>query len=277
MKPLSATVRASAIAILAVEFAAGHAAASHPDILRNYRFIPSRSILEVTGGFAGIQETFHARGTFGLVTGYEEGVSCAAIGCPDPSHIPFAKFVDVDAWLHPDSPLTYVWNLDDTLNLSGLHGTFHNTAPNRLFFRGEDGQGQPFHLTAVLHDRLLHMFGGNEPGCCDFFQYRFKALAYLTPRADFNFDGAVDGGDYLLWRKTVGRSGTGLAADGNEDGVVNAGDYEIWRTQFGQAVDFSQFDGAELNTGAVPEPKTTALALTGMAYVWLRRRKCRAS
>ena len=72
--------RMVAAAALATWFAIGDAAASHPDFLRNYRFIPSRSTLEVTGGFAGIDETSHVRGTFGLVTGYEDGVSCTALG-----------------------------------------------------------------------------------------------------------------------------------------------------------------------------------------------------
>jgi hypothetical protein len=261
------------LAVLAALLAIGDAAGSHPDILRNYRFIPSRSVLEVTGGFAGIDETSHVRGTFGLVTGYEDGVSCAAIGCPPPpSHVPFAKFVDVDARLVSKGPFTNGWDLDDTLNLSGLNGTFHPAAPNRLFFRGVDGQGQPFKLNAVQHGRLLHMVGENDPGCCDFFEYKFNALAYLTPRGDFNFDGVVDAGDYVLWRKTAGRSGTGLEADGNEDGVVNADDYELWRTQFGEAVDFSQFAGADLHASAVPEPTTIAPALAGMAYLLLRRR-----
>jgi hypothetical protein len=266
--------RAVTVAALATWFAIGDAAASHPDILRNYRFIPSRSTLEVTGGFAGIHETSHVRGTFGLVTGYEDGVSCAAIGCPPPpSHVPFAKFVDVDARLVSKGPFTDGWDLDDTLNLSGLNGTFQPAAPNRLFFRGVDGQGQPFKLNAVQHGRLLHMVGENDPGCCDFFHYKFNALAYLTPRGDFNFDGVVDAGDYVLWRKTAGRSGEGLEADGNEDGVVNAGDYELWREQFGESVDFNEFGGAELNAGAVPEPTTIALLLAGIVYFLLSRRK----
>ena len=96
------TGRASAIILLAAWLFSNSAAASHPDILRNYRFIPSRSTLDVTGGFAGIDETFHAFGKFGLVTGYEEGVSCTALGC-FPTHVPFAEFVDVDAWLVPES------------------------------------------------------------------------------------------------------------------------------------------------------------------------------
>ena len=94
MKRLLVTGYAAAIAVLASWFAASYAAASHPDILRDYRFIPSRSSLDVSGGFIGIQETFHVFGTFGLVTGYDEGVVCLPTGCL-PTHVPFAEFVDV--------------------------------------------------------------------------------------------------------------------------------------------------------------------------------------
>jgi hypothetical protein len=268
---LPAIGRMFAAAVL-VAWLVSDAAASHPDILRDYRFIPSHSILEVTGGFAGIEQTFHARGTFGLVTGYEEGYSCMAIGCPPPSHIPFAQFVDVRAWLVPDSPLAYVWDLDQMLNLSGLDGTFQIGAPDRLYFRGVDGQGQPFQLTAVLRDRLLHMFGENDPGCCDFFHYKFKALAYLRPHADFNLDSVVDAGDYITWRRSVGQTGAPLDADGNGDGVVDAGDYELWRAQFGETVNFSEFADGGINPGAVPEPATAALLLAGIVYFLLRRR-----
>jgi hypothetical protein len=243
-------------AALVVGFAISNAAASHPDILRNYRFIPSHSTLQVTGGFAGIDETYHARGTFGLVTGFEEGVSCAAIGCPPPSHVPFAKFVDVDAWLNPDGPLTYVLDLDQTLNLSGLDGTFETTAPNRLHFRGEEGQGWPFRLTAVQHGRLLHMFGENEEGCCDFFHYKFHALAYLTPHADANLDGSVDAADYVMSRKFLGQttpnSGSGASA---------SDEYELWLASYGDFVDFDQFVAEATSTTAVPEPATLALLL----------------
>ena len=80
---------------------------------------------------------------------------------PIPLYVPFAEFENVRSWLVPDSPLTYVWNTDDTLNLSGLEGTFRRGEPNHLFFRGVDGQGQPFKLMAVQRGRLLHLMGEN--------------------------------------------------------------------------------------------------------------------
>ena len=266
--------RVSAIAILAAMLAANDAAASHPDILRNYRFIPSRSTLEVTGGFAGIDETFHAFGKFGLVTGYEEGFSCMAIGCPPPpTHIPFAEFVDVRAWLVPDSPLAYVWNLDDTLNLSGLDGTF--STPNRLHFRGVDGQGAPFRLDATIAGRLIHLVGANDPPCCDFFNYKFDAYAHLAPFADFNFDGAVDAADYTSWRNHVGMtSGATLEqGDADGDGDVDHDDYAVWSQDWGMTTDMAALaDVGGVPASAVPEPAALVLAVPAFGILVILRR-----
>ena len=54
---------------------------------------------------------------------------------------------------------------------------------------------------------------------------------------DYNQNGLVDTGDYLLWRRTKGTivpRGTG--ADGNANGIVDDDDYKFWRTCFGTAV-----------------------------------------
>jgi hypothetical protein len=224
---------ASAIAVLACWFTAGDVVASHPDILRDYRFIPSRSTLDVSGGFIGIQETFRVYGTFGIITGYDEGDPA------QPTHRPYAQFFDVRAWLVPGSPLAHVWDVDETLNLTGLDGTFQD--PSELIFSGADNQGQPFHLQATIRDRLIHLVGESEPGCCDLFQYNLNALAYLRPNADFNLDGAVDSADYLVWRRLQGQLGAGSDADGNGDGVVDTGDYELWRAHFGETFDTRHF------------------------------------
>src|SRR5262249_26301025 len=53
------------------------------------------------------------------------------------------------------------------------------------------------------------------------------------PRAvygDYNADGVVDGGDYVLARKTVGASVTPYAdADGSGNGIVGTEDTTVWR------------------------------------------------
>ncbi len=49
---------------------------------------------------------------------------------------------------------------------------------------------------------------------------------------DYNFDGVVDAGDYVLWRKLLGTMNS--IADGDGSGVVDQTDGDIWRTNFGR-------------------------------------------
>ena len=276
------TGRASAIILLAAWLFSNSAAASHPDILRNYRFIPSRSTLDVTGGFAGIDETFHAFGKFGLVTGYEEGVSCTALGC-FPTHVPFAEFVDVEAWLVPESPLAFVWDLDQTLNLTGLDGTFQFGEPNRLFFRGEDGQGQPIWLRAMLRGPLIRIVGENDPVngpggsvCSDCFGYRIDFLAHLAPYSDFNLDGFVDLHDLDSLMDHIGiRDGaTFEQGDADGDGDIDGDDLLAWQRQVGASVSLSELDDAVIGRSGIPEPAAMVLLVLGMMMlaVSFRRR-----
>jgi hypothetical protein len=51
---------------------------------------------------------------------------------------------------------------------------------------------------------------------------------------DYNRNGSVDAADYIVWRNSLGQTGTGLAADGNGNGQVDAGDYNLWRANFGR-------------------------------------------
>ncbi len=69
---------------------------------------------------------------------------------------------------------------------------------------------------------------------------------------DFNFDGVVDLGDYVLWRKGLGTTYT-------------QSDYDTWRTHFGQTV---AGGGSQLSQGsAVPEPATCTLGICAAAFL----------
>lgn len=260
-----------AFAVLISCVAVSQAMGSHPDVLRHYRFIPRYSTLEVSGGFAGVEQTYHARGTFDLATGFRDGVVCLAIGCPPSTHIPYAKFEKVDAWLIPKGPLPYLLDLDQTLNLSGLDGTFRPTSPNQFTFTGRDGQGQPFYLKAEQRGRLLHLYGESSPECCDFFQYKFDALAYLKPYIDVNFDGAVDAADYVSMRKLS----SGTVAPTSGGGGSEAGDYNEWLASFGENIDFSQFTADGGGAFAVPEPASLMTLAIGMAFLCIGIRRGR--
>src|SRR6185436_14592540 len=75
---------------------------------------------------------------------------------------------------------------------------------------------------------------------------------------DFNHNGAVDIGDYVLWRKSQGQTGWGLAADSDLNGRIDAADYAFWRSHFGQPTG----SGSENTLNApVPEPASFALFL----------------
>jgi T5SS/PEP-CTERM-associated repeat protein len=81
---------------------------------------------------------------------------------------------------------------------------------------------------------------------------------------DYNGDGTVNAADYVLWRKTLAHSGSGLPADGNGNNLVDNGDYNVWRAHFGQLA--GSGTGAVANAD-VPEPATWVLCAVGLVLV----------
>jgi Dockerin type I domain len=238
------------------------AIADPPLLLRDYRFITDKSTVDITGGLAGVNWQFNVLGRFGLVTGYNEETGGPTAHAP--SLVPYAAFTDVNAILFDPRRATPLpspgWDLDKTLNLSGLMGTF--SVPDDLFFLGADGQGQALRLEAKTTGRLLHLTGGtSDPLCCDFFRYKVDAWAHQLPWADFNGNGSVDAADYSIWQQNFGMNvAAGTNGDANGDGVVDATDYALWRSQLGQSD--TSLGGS---SAAVPEPGTLALLILGAA------------
>ncbi len=96
----------------------------------------------------------------------------------------------------------------------------------------------------------------------------FTILASGGNEGDYNSNGQVAGGDFLLWQRTLGQVGIGLAADGNGDGMINQVDLEIWKSNFGKAVAVP----ATPSITSIPEPNT--LLLIGLATIlFLGRRR----
>jgi hypothetical protein len=91
-------------------------------------------------------------------------------------------------------------------------------------------------------------------------------IVELTPLAgDYNRDGVVDAGDYIVWRKTFGQSAN-LAADGDLSGAIDNGDYGIWQENFGNTT----FAGSgSSTTEATPIPEPTRLSLLIIAALQL--------
>ena len=186
-----------AIAFIVVATFVAHVFADPPDFLSKYRFIPSKTSVHVTGGPPAYDLNLTIAGSFGLVTGYHEVVS--PTGGP-PSLVPHAEFIDVHGILYNPlslSPLPLPgWDLDKTLNLSGLKGTFNVGDPNDLFFHGADGAGVALLLQANITGPWLHLAGGSsDPIGKNPVLYRIDALAHVAPFPDFNHDDAVTTAD----------------------------------------------------------------------------------
>lgn len=79
--------------------------------------------------------------------------------------------------------------------------------------------------------------------------------------ADFNGDGAIDAGDYSLWRDASGGSAD-LRADASGDGQVGWQDRLVWATHYGRTA-------AGI---AVPEPAAASLLLVAAGVIVPRRR-----
>jgi hypothetical protein len=91
---------------------------------------------------------------------------------------------------------------------------------------------------------------------------------------DYNGGGHVGTADYVVWRSTVGATGSDLAADssgpnGVPDGVVDNYDYMFWREHFGDVAPAGQ-----ANNAAVPEPSAVGLVgLLSLAFVGSAKRR----
>jgi endonuclease I len=90
---------------------------------------------------------------------------------------------------------------------------------------------------------------------------------------DYNGDGSVDGGDYLVWRTNYGQSASAFGgADGDGDTIIDDADYDVWRLHFGQtAAGFAA--GTSLTSAAVPEPLSMLLVLCAAIGLGLTRRR----
>jgi hypothetical protein len=76
----------------------------------------------------------------------------------------------------------------------------------------------------------------------------------LTLFGDYDQNGTVDAGDYIVWRGALGQSI--VLPNDSTPGTVSQADYEVWRTHFGEMAGGGS--GARANT-AIPEPETFVL------------------
>jgi hypothetical protein len=95
-----------------------------------------------------------------------------------------------------------------------------------------------------------------------------QSLFYTPPAendGDYNENGVVDAGDYVVWRKTLGTHvDNGTGADGNGDGMISQPDFEHWRSRFGNILEGDVGTG---NAAGVPEPSAVVLLAMGSFVV----------
>jgi len=111
------------------------------------------------------------------------------------------------------------------------------------------------------------MFANVDPQQSGFFDdlSLIETLAGLP--GDFNQDGKVDAGDYVVWRKNVG-SGTPLPNDGGLGTPIGTAHYNLWASSFGDMA-----GSGSAASAAVPEPAAYCLALMALVGgAWMRRR-----
>jgi hypothetical protein len=77
---------------------------------------------------------------------------------------------------------------------------------------------------------------------------------------DYNDNGVVDAGDYVLWRK-----GGSLQFEVDTPGTVNAADYTAWRARFSKTTAGAGSGSVMINE--VPEPVTLMLVVLGLLAI----------
>jgi hypothetical protein len=81
----------------------------------------------------------------------------------------------------------------------------------------------------------------------------------LTPAffGDYNQNSAVDAGDYVLWRKTLGTTAITAysGADGDGDTTIDQDDHSVWRAHFGQTVPPPGSGGGDASSVQIQELK----------------------
>ena len=81
------------------------------------------------------------------------------------------------------------------------------------------------------------------------------SLVFTNFPGDYNQNGVVESGDYVLFRRTQGNSVPNFTgADGDGTGIVAMGDYDLWRTNFGNVLGPGAGAGMSLaDSGATSE------------------------
>lgn len=110
-------------------------------------------------------------------------------------------------------------------------------------------------------------------------------------KGDYNKNGEVDAADYVVWRNSVGQTGSEYPtgppatpllsnhhpADGDHSFLVDEADYPIWKAQFGKPTSNGSLEASALanpsGLSSVPEPASLMLATIGLLGAAIRRQR----
>lgn len=82
----------------------------------------------------------------------------------------------------------------------------------------------------------------------------------VTIDGDYNADGTVDAGDYVVWRNNLGAPAGTLANDPHAT-AIGTDQYATWKTNFGDTL------SASLVASNVPEPTSTMILIAGSTCI----------
>jgi beta-glucanase (GH16 family) len=125
-------------------------------------------------------------------------------------------------------------------------------------------------MNVILNLAVGGNFGGDPNGTTVFPQIMdVEYVRVWQPQTglsgDYNDDGQVDAGDYIVWRRTNGQSGIGLPADGSGNGSVGPEDYQVWAANLGTP------GSAAAAMMPVPEPAAAVSMAVGLMLIYAQR------
>jgi hypothetical protein len=135
------------------------------------------------------------------------------------------------------------------------------------------------HALAISDTGWIAGLGNYDPdGVSGQFKYARVFMLQLPAEpelpGDYNDDGTVDAGDYVLWRKHLGSMSTTLPNDTTPGSVLQE-DFTVWRANFGNP---SGGGSAAIGSAnVVPEPQSVVLLVLASAFGVSRRIRRRST
>jgi hypothetical protein len=205
--------------------------------------------MRIASTFSGLQGTVTAAHIHGPTAEAFAGTAAAAT----PTPVGFPSGVTAGSYSH-------LFDLSQPATFNPYYIAANgsvSSAMNALFNALHDGKAYFDLHTTAYPDGEIRGFLVNVPG-------------------DYNDNGIVDAADYVLWRKTLGTIGEGLAADSDNSNIVGPEDYATWREHFGETRhDQHEHHHHGSGTGSsigVPEPASLLLMATAVSCLMPVRR-----